>query len=234
MKALWLLLLIPALALGQIGRSPFYTVYGATTATPPAAWDPGDTTNLWGWWKADGLSLSDGDSVGTWYDSSGNGRNMTLVAGAQKPIYKTNILNSLPVVRFTIAGQQALAAGGNSGGQGFYTTFIVAKSQSASTNSYAMAFGGPGLAIIHGFADNLWEYYQTPRTTLDSISTTAFKIIVDTMAAPGTTSFTEFGGNGAAEYWGGDVAEIIVFSYETDVNAGITRVKAYLNTKYGL
>lgn len=49
------------------------------------------------WLKADALSLSDNDAVSTWADSSGNGRDATA---GDAPVYKTNIRNSLPIVRF--------------------------------------------------------------------------------------------------------------------------------------
>lgn len=48
---------------------------------------------------ADTLSLSDGNSVATWADGSGNGNDLTS-AGAEQPVYKTSIINGLPVVRF--------------------------------------------------------------------------------------------------------------------------------------
>lgn len=43
--------------------------------------------------------LNDGDPVSTWPDSSGNGHDVTA-AGTARPLYKTNILNGKPVVRF--------------------------------------------------------------------------------------------------------------------------------------
>lgn len=56
------------------------------------------------WFKADALSLNDGDPVASWTDSSGNARHATGT-GTQRPTYKTNILGTpgsldLPVVRF--------------------------------------------------------------------------------------------------------------------------------------
>lgn len=53
------------------------------------------------WLKADAITgLSDGDALTTWADSSGNACNPTQADAALKPVYKTGILNSLPVVRF--------------------------------------------------------------------------------------------------------------------------------------
>ena len=53
------------------------------------------------WLKADAITgLSDGDAIGTWADSSGNGRNATQATAGAKPAYKTGIVNGQPVVRF--------------------------------------------------------------------------------------------------------------------------------------
>lgn len=63
------------------------------------AFTPTDIAGLQLWLKADSLSLSDNDPISTWTDSSGNGNNATGTLTA-RPLYKTNIINSLPVVRF--------------------------------------------------------------------------------------------------------------------------------------
>jgi hypothetical protein len=58
------------------------------------------TTNLVLWLKADSYVGADGDAVATWGDSSGNARDATQATAGKKPTYKTNIWNSLPVMRF--------------------------------------------------------------------------------------------------------------------------------------
>jgi hypothetical protein len=53
------------------------------------------------WLRADTISgLNDNDAVGTWSDESGNSNNFAQATAGNKPVYKTGILNSLPVVRF--------------------------------------------------------------------------------------------------------------------------------------
>src|SRR4051812_43915841 len=67
------------------------------------SWTPENLTNLShlkGWLKADSLSLNDGIVISSWLDSSSNGQNATQSDGAKRPIYKLNILNSLPIIRF--------------------------------------------------------------------------------------------------------------------------------------
>ena len=53
------------------------------------------------WYRADAIQgLSDGASVATWSDSSGNGNNATQASSGNRPVWKQNVLNGYPVVRF--------------------------------------------------------------------------------------------------------------------------------------
>lgn len=53
------------------------------------------------WLAADRLAgLADGAAIATWPDQSGKGNNATQATTANKPTYKTGILNGRPVVRF--------------------------------------------------------------------------------------------------------------------------------------
>jgi len=56
--------------------------------------------NLALWLKADAIVGSNGDSISTWADSSGSGNNALQGTPANQPIFVTNALNGLPVVRF--------------------------------------------------------------------------------------------------------------------------------------
>ena len=58
------------------------------------------TGTLTAWYKADSLSLNDGDGVGSWTDSSGNGHTVAQLTAGRQPTFETNELNSLPVLRF--------------------------------------------------------------------------------------------------------------------------------------
>lgn len=74
---------------------------------PAAPFSPTDLANLGLWLKADALVLSDNDNVTTWTDSSGNGNN--AVSDGTPAIYKTNIVNGKPVVRFAGASPYILS-----------------------------------------------------------------------------------------------------------------------------
>lgn len=53
------------------------------------------------WLKSEDISsLVDGDDITTWTDASGNGNSVSQPNASFKPVYKTNILNNFPAVRF--------------------------------------------------------------------------------------------------------------------------------------
>lgn len=52
------------------------------------------------WLDAKSINQADGTSVSAWLDQSGNQAHMNQATSSQQPIYKTNIVNGYPVVRF--------------------------------------------------------------------------------------------------------------------------------------
>lgn len=84
-------------------------VYGTLDTAEVA--DPSDLSATYGsiippqldglqlWLRADSLGLSDGDSVSTWRDESGENNDLTQGTAADQPTLQTNQLNGLPVVR---------------------------------------------------------------------------------------------------------------------------------------
>ena len=73
---------------------------------------PSDISGLKVWLKADvGAGSSNNDPVGTWSDQSGGGHDFTQSNGSNKPTFKTNIRNGLPVVRFADSTAQSLDGG---------------------------------------------------------------------------------------------------------------------------
>ena len=63
---------------------------------------PTDIAGLQAWFKADAgtSTTTDGVGISQWDDQSGNANHATQATGANQPLYKVGILNSLPVVRF--------------------------------------------------------------------------------------------------------------------------------------
>lgn len=84
------------------------TLAGAlNTAAGSAGSPPRDLLNGCSMWlRAESLStLDDGDSVATWNDDSGNGRNVTQSNSAARPVFRYNAVNGRPAVYFDGTGK---------------------------------------------------------------------------------------------------------------------------------
>jgi hypothetical protein len=136
------------------------------------------------WYKADSLGLNDGDSIATWADSGTRGANATQTIAGSKPIYKTNIINGKPVVRFDGTDDYLNITSASFTGS---TIFVVGNpSGSASSISWppiVMKSGSladyQGNGMLYGVATDLsvgviecfWnggEYTNPPATSLTS------------------------------------------------------------------
>jgi len=88
------------------------------------------------WFKANAIAgHNDGDTLATWSDSSPNGFDGTG-SGATNPVYKTSIINGLPVVRFSGGNGFQLGTAGaaeTSFDTPNNTLFAVAKRTSGTT-----------------------------------------------------------------------------------------------------
>lgn len=87
---------------------------------------PSEIAGLKLWLRADAITgLSDAQAVASWNDDSGGGYHATQGTAGLRPLYKTNILNGKPVVRFDGSNDQLVNAAffdfGNE-----YTVFAVA------------------------------------------------------------------------------------------------------------
>jgi len=60
----------------------------------------GDDTNNVLWLRSNDLSLNDGDDITTWSDFTTNSNDVSQSDTNFKPVFKTNIINGYPVVRF--------------------------------------------------------------------------------------------------------------------------------------
>lgn len=100
--------------------------------------DPDDasiSSDLLAWYKADALvGLSDGDAISSITDSSGNGNTVSQATGSAKAVYKTNIQNSLPAIRFD--GTDDYYTGSLLAMMGAFTVIAVQNNTSASTGVY--------------------------------------------------------------------------------------------------
>ena len=184
---------------------------------------PSDLANLALWLKADALSLNDGDAVSSWTDSSGANRHATATTTA-RPTYKSNIVNSKPVLRFN-GTSNYMVTPAVFAADTQYTVFIVSKAIGSSLNA-----GGRAIATIRpaaGAVNGYWHHlYRNDIANNARILTTsngnAANIVVQT---PSTsypfdafivTSYV-FGTNGT--WWINNAQKSQALSITTQTNA---------------
>lgn len=99
-----------------------------------AVFSPSDIAGLRLWTQADNLVLSNDDPVSTWADLSGNSNDFTSTT-TLRPLYKTNIQNGKPVVRFDGVNDfmEKATPTGLDGGTGM-TIFIIMKNPAITLN----------------------------------------------------------------------------------------------------
>jgi hypothetical protein len=198
--------------------------------------------------------LSDGNAVSTWSDASGNGNDATQSSTA-RPIYKTNILNGRPSVRFDGTNDEMLLT--SSLPSGTSTIFCVMRKRttgvllgalsnnsirSAGLLSYRNAtfycFGGSGNSNIYYFNGGNAE--ATTASVWCQVDNGSGITLFENGSSISLTNFT-FGAFGSytvvggyfGEFGDGDIMEIIYY----DTALGTTdrqSVEDYLATKYGL
>lgn len=235
--------------------------YEATGIVPPA-FLPTNRSLIHAWFAADQITgLVDGDPVATWEDSSIRGRDATQATSGFRPIYKTGILNGLPVVRFTPASEHGLQTATFDALPAF-TAFVVAKHADGSPGGFQMAFGanainadsGASVHVLGTSTTNLITFAGTilngPAPDTDWIRATAIHngsngvFDVDGSETSGaigtrtpiiwTVGHHRQGASGSrGSFWNGDIAEIIVYNRVLTASE-IAKVEAYLAGKWGL
>jgi hypothetical protein len=223
--------------------------------TDAASISPDDISGLWSWLKADAIGgLSDGDPITTWQDSSAANHDATA-SGGNRPVYKTNILNSLPVARLTRASSQFFALPDMSAlteGE----IFIVVKANAESPSNSLWLIGSDSAEMLYPFSGDSKIYDQfgtTARKTVDdpTPALTSFRIYSvysasgDWQAYLDGVSLFSTGTNtvgfnaspllgwGGTDFLDGDIAEVIIYDHKI-TGTERTNIVTYLQTKYGL
>jgi len=136
-------------------------------------WTPEElSSQTVGWYKADIITgKSDGDEVDSWTDSSGESNTLTQTQSGADPIYKTNIINSLPVLRFdkdVSPGDNLLSAdlGGDfEPGTGDFYIAMVMKLPSATSTQFVMSKADSGVQGLNVFVTTNGTLTFRPGTT---------------------------------------------------------------------
>ena len=192
------------------------------------------------WFRADSLALNDGDLISAWSDESGYGTN-AVSAGVNRPTFKTNIVNGLPVVR--CAGSHWLNHGALILANATY--FVVWSRTGAANNDYVLGTSGTIYSYLQ--YSTSWYVYQSIFIAV-AMAAGTFMLKCNRYNGVNYQRYT----NGVAEasqagaggvnlrYIGavvgacnGDIAEVIIYQTAlTDAERSI--VDVYLRLKYAL
>jgi hypothetical protein len=201
-------------------------------------------------------STQDGDPVGTWPDSSVHANHATQT-GSSRPIFKTNIVNGKPVVRFTSAGTSGLNLTSPISGDWPWCVFVVMKPVSIASlllslrgnssenpagplantdsNLYAVDRGGYN-RVANAWSAAFHVFTADARAAADGISPV---IHVDgTLQAVSAGASANSGdfitiGYSSTNYSDGDIAEIIIYNALIGAT-NRANIEKYLGTKYGI
>lgn len=199
-----------------------------------------------GWWHADSMSLSDGASVTTWADSSGNGK--TLTSGAGSPVFKVNIQNGKPALLFN--GTSSMMTAPLSLTQP-YTHFLVAKTVGTINNNYIIDGASNNQGLFAFFTPSFVRMYSG--SIFDVTAAIDNVVLVATILFNGSSSVfglngTETTGDAGAgsttgltvgcsgqisNFFSGYLFELISYASALSVPSRLSVVN-YLRSKYGI
>lgn len=157
---------------------------------------PSRISGLKGWWKADAIvGLSDTNPITTWEDSSFSNADMVQSDSTYKPVYRTNIINGLPAVRFD-SHQHFSYPGNPLHGFGSAEVFIVVKVDADPAASQATA----GCWNFGGYGDSSFLLWWTDSNWYDNFATNIRKSTGN--PSPSFTSFRLANMWSAPSEWG--------------------------------
>ena len=123
---------------GADGSTATYTV----TLTAPRVYG-GSTLRLW--LRADSLALADGTDIANWNDESGTGNHMAQATAGQRPIFRMNRVNGLPVASFSDAANSTMTGLASGFAQPSNGSFFAVFALTANTSARVlMHFAGAG------------------------------------------------------------------------------------------
>jgi len=209
---------------------------------------PIEISNLALWLDASSLSLSNGASLSSWTDLSGNNNHAVQGTPGDQPTFNLNVVNSLPAVNFDGTSDHLAFTSINMQPA---TIFVVGRYGIAVTAPY---LGDDATTGFAGYSGTGSVFYLSTSASLTVVSATplTFSLYTVDVQASGTNSeifedaisavtgdrnwgadVLQFVGRRNGERFDGDIAEIVVFS-SVITGAQISQVTNYLQTKYGI
>lgn len=203
-----------------------------------ASFSPADVAGLTLWLKADAITGKvDNDIITNWDDSSAANNDAVQGTGSREPIYKTNIVNGKPVLRFDGTNDFLSTPSLTS-----RTGFVVCNHADGATFSTYRRVIHPETGFQWYGDSGTGNYANSGMTTfrVNGVATvsagtlSAFRVVMWEASSP----TTDVHGIGAiASIVGqlllGDIAEVIFYS-GTITSGERDSVEAYLTAKYAL
>lgn len=228
---------------------------GVDATAAAGGFDPSSISGLQLWLKADvgtfqdtGLTTpatADADPIGGWQDQSGLGNHVLQSTGANRPTLKLAIQNGRSIVRFD--GVNDVLTVGLARNQPT-TAFIVVK-KTATGNRYV--FDGSNTNALFSPDETHWQAYSGVALAATAVPSN-WNIVVGVfnggsskISINGTVGTGNAGANnatatsigafnaGAAAWFAGDVAEVLVYNSALS-DANRQSVETYLNGRWGV
>lgn len=209
------------------------------------------------WLLANTLSQANNSVVSLWRDQSGNQLTATQSNSADQPIFKTGILNGLPVVRFTASQTQYLEVANAPGlNPTRFSIIAVAKRTSGTASAVIVGKGATGysLRMSNMTTANSYVSSSIANSASGAITSGGFHVIkgvydqvsnrvyvnstVGTLAAytsatPVNAQNMNIGGFLATTSFDGDIAEILVYNRALTDSERVD-LDGYFKAKYGI
>lgn len=211
-----------------------------------------------GWWKADAIAgVTNGGSLASWLDSSGNAR--PAVPPGTAPLYETNQQNGLPIVRFSSSDTHMSVVGyqpGNVSSPFNMSIFVVLKvASNASSGEILSTRQGSGGFLLRALASQAgygWFWIGGSSTTVSASAGswhlaeviqvgTSIQVGVDgtlnsAVTFSGWTASTGAAGNlilglGSSNALAADIGEILFY---TSTVSSRSAIENYLVNKWAL
>lgn len=218
-------------------------------ASPTAvAFSPTSLSGLHSWWDASQITgLADGDPVASWSDMSGGGHTLTQATSAQRPTYKTSILNGKPVVRFdgvddkldtasfTLAQPFTVIFAAVPRGLPSFSTPFDAVSGSACTVYFNSVYRqqttldvSTTLTPVVGTAEKVFATYNAASSAFARNGTS----VTTNPGTGGTTTGLRVGASRSGSFAQHDFAEFLIYSRAITTTER-QQIEAYFLSKYG-
>lgn len=230
------------------------------TYTP---FQPSQITGLKLWLETSTLGLAEGAPIASWTDISGNNNHAVQTVEGKKPIFKANIKNGLPIIRFD-GIDDILTTGIKVLADDLFTIFVVAANSinnpiraivaqhTGAADVGRTVFVSTAVANTARLFFNNGASYNVDGTTLIPLNT--FSIMESRSNGLGSSSvlinglqegnlegqqwtprdtFTTIGGFPSIPGFGGDIAEILIYNTYLSTNDR-QKIELYLSNKWGV